>query len=71
METFNRQKKIVSRMLESEKAEEEREIEQKRESKEAKNQILSNPGTEFQYKKNTTAGKDIIIFTPGSCKFVL
>lgn len=64
METFNRQKKIVSRMLESEKAEEEREIEQKRESKEAKNQILSNPGTDFQYKKNTTAGKDIIIFTP-------
>ena len=68
-ETFNRQQKIITRMLESEKAEEKREQEEKRESTEAKNQLLSNPPANFEYKKNTGSGKDLINFTPAPVNF--
>ena len=63
-ETLNRQQKILSRMLESEKAEEKRDKEEKRESTEAKNQVLSNPAANFEYKKNNAVGKDLLNFTP-------
>jgi len=63
-ETLNRQQKILSRMLESEKAEEKRDKEEKRESTEAKNQRFSNPEANFEYKKNNVAGKDLLNFTP-------
>jgi len=56
-ETLNRQQKIVTRMLESEKAEQERDKEEERKSTEAKNQLLSNPEGNFEYKKNKSAGK--------------
>ena len=56
-------------MLESEKAEEKREQEEKRESTEAKNQLLSNPPANFEYKKNTGSGKDLINFTPAPVNF--
>jgi len=39
-ETFDRQQKILTRMLESEKAEEKREKEEKRESTESKKQNI-------------------------------
>ena len=51
-------------MLESEKAEEKRDKEEKRESTEAKNQVLSNPAANFEYKKNNAVGKDLLNFTP-------
>jgi len=49
--TLNRQNQIVTRLLEAENAERKREIDNKRESNEAKNPKLSNPETVFQYKK--------------------
>lgn len=68
-ETLNRQQKILTRMLESEKAEEKRDKEEKRESTEAKNQKLSNPSANFEYKKNNAAGKEILNFTPAPVNF--
>jgi hypothetical protein len=68
-ETINRQQRIVTRMLESEKADEQREKEDKRESTEAKNNILSNPMKKLEYKKSTGTGKDIINFTPAPVNF--
>jgi hypothetical protein len=63
-ETIDRQQKIVSRMLESEKAEQEREKEERRESTEAKNYKTSNPEQNFKYKRKTEAGRDILKFEP-------
>jgi Rad3-related DNA helicase len=48
-ETIDRQQQILTRMLESEKAEMQREQEEKRKSTEAKNQKYSNPSSNFQY----------------------
>jgi hypothetical protein len=48
-ETLDRQQQILTRMLESEKAEMQREQEEKRQSTEAKNQKYSNPSANFQY----------------------
>jgi hypothetical protein len=55
-ETIRRQQNIMTRLLESEKAEQKREQEEKRESTEAKNQKFSNPEQNFQYniKKKTS-----------------
>jgi hypothetical protein len=50
-ETVNRQEQILTRMLESEKAEMQREQEEKRQSTEAKNQKFSNPSSNFQYNR--------------------
>ncbi|MEI6888279.1 MAG: DUF4175 family protein [Bacteroidota bacterium] len=68
-ETFNRQQGIVTKMLESEKAEQQREKEEKRESIEAKNYLLSNPKGFFEYKTNMDPGKDIINFTPAPLNY--
>lgn len=50
-ETLMRQKKIMTRLLRSENAEMEREKEEKRESREAKNELRSNPDGFFEYKR--------------------
>lgn len=50
-ETIERQKKILTRLLESEKALNEREKEHRRESNEAKNYKISNPEQKMQYKE--------------------
>jgi hypothetical protein len=50
-ETIKRQQEILTRLLESEKAEKERELDEKRESKEMKNSNFSNPNQFFEYKK--------------------
>ena len=60
METQNRQQRILSRMLESEKAEETREQDEKRESHEAKNVKISNPKSNFQYKRVTTGNNELL-----------
>lgn len=49
-ETLKRQNEILTRLLESEKAEKEREMDEKRESEEAKFYENSNPNEFFKYK---------------------
>lgn len=48
-ETIKRQQEILTRMLESEKAEKEREMDEQRQSNEAKNEIFSNPNAFLEY----------------------
>jgi hypothetical protein len=50
-ETMKRQQEILTRLLESEKAEKEREMDEKRQSNEAKNENLSNPAEFLEYNK--------------------
>lgn len=49
-ETIKRQEEILTRLLESEKAEKEREQDEKRKSDEAKNENFSNPNQFLEYK---------------------
>ncbi len=55
-ETIRRQRDIMTRLLEHEKAEREREFDEKRESQEAKNYQISNPSEFFEY--NITKQKE-------------
>lgn len=48
-ETINRQQEILTKMLESEKAEKEREMDEQRQSNEAKNETFSNPNAFLEY----------------------
>ncbi len=50
-ETMRRQQDILTKLLESEKAEREREQDEQRKSNEAKNEILSNPKGFLEYKR--------------------
>ncbi|MES2286046.1 MAG: DUF4175 family protein [Bacteroidota bacterium] len=50
-ETINRQEEILTRLLESEKAEKEREMDEKRQSNEAKNESFSNPTEFLEYNR--------------------
>lgn len=50
-ETMKRQQDILTKLLESEKAEREREQDEKRKSNEAKNEELSNPKQFLEYKR--------------------
>jgi len=63
-ESITRQKRILTRMLESEKAEQQREREEKRESIETKNQNYSNPNTDLQYKIKKRQAAEIIKLEP-------
>jgi len=62
-ETIQRQQRIMTRLLESEKAEQMRDQEEKREATEAKSQKRSNPGTDFQYNTKKRAGQDNLQLT--------
>jgi formylmethanofuran dehydrogenase subunit E len=57
-----RQKQILTRLLQSEKAELEREKEEKRESTEGKNVFLRNPEDIFKYKK--VQNSEVELFQP-------
>ena len=57
-ETMMRQQNILTRLLESEKAEQLREQEEKRESTEAKNPKISNPGQNYQYNMKKKEGQE-------------
>lgn len=48
-ETIKRQQEILTKMLESEKAEKEREMDEQRKSNEAKSEIFSNPNAFLEY----------------------
>jgi hypothetical protein len=59
-ETFNRQKEILTRLLESEKAEQKRDLEEKRESTEAKEGNYSNPKGNFQYNNQKSSSTELL-----------
>ncbi|TND10612.1 MAG: hypothetical protein FD123_254 [Bacteroidetes bacterium] len=50
-ETLKRQQEILNKLLDYEKAEKEREMDNKRKSDEAKNQQISNPDAFFEYNR--------------------
>lgn len=69
-ETILRQQNIMTRLLESEKAEQMRDLEEKRESTEAKMQQNSNPGLNYQYNMKKRASQDNIqLVLPGISSF--
>ena len=63
-ETLNRQQEILTRLLESEKAEREREWDDKRESKEGKTVENSNPNLFFEYNKQKESEVELLQTTP-------
>ena len=63
-QTINRQKEILSRLLESEKADREREWDDKRESKEGKKELKGNPKLFFEYNQQKQKEVDLIKTTP-------
>ncbi|MCE3229476.1 MAG: hypothetical protein K0S32_4027 [Bacteroidetes bacterium] len=65
-ETMKRQQEILSRLLESEKAEREREQDEQRKSNEAKNQNLSNPGQFLEYKRLKEKEMELLNTVPPS-----
>jgi len=67
-ETINRQKDILTRLLESDKAEKERELDDKRESNEAKNDNYSNPSKFFEYNRIKTKEVELLKTIPPSLK---
>ena len=58
--TLMRQQKIMTRLLESEKAEMEREMQEKRESREQKEQKYRNFTGDFKYNNLKSGGKEMI-----------
>ena len=65
-ETMKRQQDILSKLLESEKAEREREQDEQRKSNEAKNQILSNPNQFLEYKRMKEKEMELLNTVPPS-----
>lgn len=65
-ETMKRQQDILTRLLESEKAEREREQDEKRKSNEAKNQDLSNPTRFLEYKRMKEKELELLNTVPPS-----
>ncbi|MCB9364351.1 MAG: hypothetical protein H6587_07275 [Flavobacteriales bacterium] len=63
-QTINRQKEILTRLLESEKADREREFDDKRESTEGKNANFSNPELYFEYNRKKDQEVDLLKATP-------
>ncbi len=64
--TINRQKDIVTRLLQSERAEQQREKDDQRKSDEAKNQKYSNPDALLQYKKEKEKQVEMLKTVPPS-----
>jgi hypothetical protein len=67
-QTLMRQKEILTRLLESEKALREREKEERRESIEAKNQLYSNPKNFFEYNKIKSRETELLKTIPPTLK---
>jgi hypothetical protein len=67
-ETLKRQQDILIRLLESEKAQREREKDNKRESNEAKDYSLSNPAGFFEYNKRKEREIELLKTVPPSLK---
>ncbi|HNX42929.1 MAG TPA: hypothetical protein PKI35_00720 [Bacteroidales bacterium] len=67
-ETMLRQQEIVTRLLESEKAEQKRDLDEKRESNEGKDRFYENPAAFFDYKKLKEKDNEMIRVVPPSLK---
>ncbi len=67
-ETLMRQQEILTRLLESEKAELEREKEEKRESTEAKDKNYRNPEKVFKYNRQQSNEVELLKTVPPSLK---
>ncbi len=65
-ETMRRQQQILTRLLESEKAEQEREQDEQRKSNEAKTENLSNPGQFLEYKRLKEKEMELLNTVPPS-----
>jgi hypothetical protein len=65
-ETIQRQEEILTRLLESEKAEKEREQDEKRQSNEAKSENFSNPNEFLEYKGEKKKEAELIKTIPPS-----
>ncbi|MCW3071958.1 MAG: hypothetical protein JWO44_1848 [Bacteroidetes bacterium] len=65
-ETMKRQQEILTRLLESEKAEKEREMDEKRQSNEAKNENFSNPNEFLEYNKLKQKETELLKTVPPS-----
>jgi len=65
-QTINRQKEILTRLLESEKSAREREWDDKRESKEGISNQKGNPELFFEYNKQKEQEVDLLKTTPTS-----
>lgn len=65
-ETMKRQQEILTRLLESEKAEKEREMDEKRQSNEAKSENLSNPNDFLEYKRLKQKETELLKTVPPS-----
>lgn len=59
-QTLQRQEQILTRLLEAEKSDNERETENKRESESGKNDKISNPKEIFQYKGKKSIYDEIL-----------
>lgn len=67
-ETLTRHKDIMTRLLDHEKAQREREFDEKREANEAKNQLFSNPNEYFEYKQEKEKEIEMLKTIPPSLK---
>ncbi|MBK7215290.1 MAG: hypothetical protein IPH88_18815 [Bacteroidales bacterium] len=67
-ETMMRQQEILTRLLESEKAMQKREMDEKRESNEAKDIFYNNPSKFFEYKKLKEKETEMIRTVPPGFK---
>lgn len=67
-ETLKRQQEILTRLLESEKAEKQRELDEKRESNEGKIQNYSNPNQFLEYNKLKSKEVELLKTVPPSLK---
>ncbi|MBL7884719.1 MAG: hypothetical protein JNL69_11665 [Bacteroidia bacterium] len=65
-ETLKRQQEILTRLLEHEKAEKEREMDEKRQSNEAKNENFSNPNQFFEYNRQKQKETELLKTVPPS-----
>lgn len=67
-ETIRRQQEILTRLLESEKAEQQREMEEKRESTEARPQPYTNPAKFFEFRKAGSKESELFHTVPPGLK---
>lgn len=65
-ETLRRQQEILTRLLEAEKAERQRDEEERRESKEGKNEKLSNPPVFYEYNRRKLKETELLKTVPPS-----
>ncbi|HIA05960.1 MAG TPA: hypothetical protein EYN71_04505 [Flavobacteriales bacterium] len=67
-ETINRQKEIMTRLLKAEKAEREREMDNKRKSSESKNEKFGNPTDFFEYNMLKKRESELLRTVPADLK---